>query len=376
MLVANKNAFTTLRLYGSSPTISNTLTSVLIKNAQEYTGTVLSFYTNADPPVIYNTEPLLYIRPKLDPASVYTQQFPAPDPLYLPATPFTEEIFTFRGSNETSMCELMHNLHNFFTRFDRVIHDHGTHWNDDLHIRSDAALFANIGIKHISCTLTESLALRLLAEDGFMTNFYFEFTELGNQVLGFDDTYLYAYVEQLTGDIVASPEPDAEPLFDDFHYFNVDQVVPIGLMFNAGRPITEGDLRHSLKIELSIPIERTVFVETTPLVTKFTHKYLLAEYIFKKLSFHTNTMTVEDVLIDTFSSHSKLSGGLTDLGSHDKRFFKLLPGEIQAMNTRFFVSYIQADKTLKDFPLPFEDRFYDLTILFIKKDEDDRPHDK
>ena len=87
-------------------------------------------------------------------------------------------------------------------------------------------------------------------------------------------------------------------------------------------------------------------------------------------------MTVEDVLIDTFSSHSKLSGGLTDLGSNDKRFFKLLPGAIQAMNTRFFVSYIQSDKKLKDYPLPFEDRFYDLTILFIKKDKDERPDDK
>ena len=372
MLVANKNEFTTLRLYGSQPHIQNTLSSVLIKDASQYTGTVLSFYTNVDPPIIYNTTPLLYIRPKYDVNDPKEEFYPNH-----PVDPYTEEIFTFRGSSETSTCELMHNLHRFITKFESVIHRVGTSWGQ-YDIDNDEDDPGNEDVTFVSCTLLDEMRLHFFWTDAFASLFYFEFTDLGRQVLGFPDKYLYAYMDSLTNDLIYSLSDDAEPLFDGVDDFNLDSEVVVPayhkLGFTATQQFTHADLRYSLKIEISIPIVGKVFVETTTNKSRFAHKYTVAEYKFKKLSLDSNTMTIQDVVLDTFSSHSQLSGGLSRLGENDNRYFQLHKGEIQAVDTRFIVSYIQPDDTIKDFPLPFDDKFYDLTLLFIKK-EDDRTHD-
>ncbi len=371
MLVANKNDFTTLRLYGSSPHIQNTLSSVLIKDASQYTGTVLSFYTNVDPPIIYNTKPLLYIRPKYDDGDPKEEFYPNH-----PNDPYTEELFTFRGTSETSTCELMHNLHRFITKFERVIHREGTIWGT-YDIDADVVDPGNEDVTFVSCTLLDEMRLHFIWTDAFASLFYFEFTELGRQVLGFPDKYLYAYMDSITNELIFSLADAVEPLFDGIDDFNLDSEVTTQklLGFTATQQFTHADLRYSLKIELTIPVVGNVFVETTRNKSRFAQKYTVAEYKFKNLSLDSNTMTIEDVILDTFSSHSKLSGGLSRLGENDNRYFQLHKGEIQAVNTRFLVSYIQPDHTIKDFPLPFDDKFYDLTLLFIKK-EDERPNDK
>jgi hypothetical protein len=388
-LVANEKggSFETLRIINNKANVQTTLEKRLLKDLQTYSAAVKTFYTNAVPSLLAEDVQLLKVYPKDDLDQI-------PDEWTLTANALDREEnhrLTIKRAETHNILGLVQQISKFFKEINKKIHLYGSDFgaNAAYHITPPVAFNPLVIHNEVAATVHVAFSIdtngraSFKCSQAFLDQFYIQFDPNFAKLIDIP-TYLWSGTttnnarvsEGSIYDLGAGPQVATlyrtTPVFDRFN-FTIHSTTPggRGLEFVSNRSIFLADQRQTLVVEMSMPFSRTVLSEDG----KHVEKYRLCEFpIDNYIKTKGTARSRNGQVLANVETTDTLQGGLTDFtrGFPETHIVHFLAGDLYTVNTRIYIVYKNFTGVKVEKAFELGDGFYDLEILFIKKEKNGR----
>ena len=383
-LIANKKggSFETLRIINNKANVQTTLEKRLLKDLQTYSAVVKTFYTNAVPSLLAEDIALIKVFPKDDLDDI-------PDEWALNIHQLDAEqnhVLTIKRSETHNILGLVQQISKFFKEINKQIFLYGSAFgaNAAYHIPPPVG-FNPLDIHnevaatvHVAFSIDTNGRASFKCSQAFLDQFYIELDPNFAKLIDIpkwlwsgtttqnDRVSEGSVFDHGVGPIVATLYRQT-PLFDRFN-FTIHSTTPggRGLEFVSNRSIFLADQRQTLVVEMSMPFSRTVLSEDG----KHVEKYRLCEFpIDNYIKTKGTARSRNGQILANVETTDTLQGGLTDFtrGFPETHIVHFLAGDLYTVNTRIYIVYKNFAGVKVEKPFELGDGFYDLEVLFIKK---------
>ena len=381
-LVANVKggSFETLRIINNKANVQTTLEKRLLKNLQTYSAAVKTFYTNAVPSLLAEDIALIKVFPKDDLDDI-------PDEWVLNDHQLEENhVLTIKRSETHNILGLVQQISKFFKGINENIFLYGSDLGANAAYHIDTPVGFNplvihnevAATVHVGFSIDTNGRVSFKCSQAFLDQFYIELDPNFAKLIGIPKwlwsgttTTNVRVSEDSIYDLGAGPLVATlyrpTPVFDRFN-FTIHSTTPggRGLEFVSNRSIFLADQRQTLVVEMSMPFSRTVLSEDG----KHVEKYRLCEFpIDNYIKTRGTARSRNGQVLANVETIDTLQGGLTDFtrGFPETHIVHFLAGDLYTVNTRIYIVYKNFAGVKVEKPFELGDGFYDLEVLFIKK---------
>jgi hypothetical protein len=379
---ANRTQTTTLRITDRLANTTKTLKNKLLKDLENYSCAVRTFYTNATPPVLVDAwTKMLSIFPKDDLAAVIDIADPWVNvPIANALNKQALYQLDIKKNEFTSILTLAEKVSNFFKEFNRQLFIHGSTFGvNNLHHIAPNVLppprnDVTPDVTHVSFWIDSSGRAIFRCSPAFLSQFYIQLDSVLASTLGITP-YIFAGMAAGPVALVTGFDRDAAGLYKVpfavalpgvYQFSYTIHAVTGGLAFHSKNSFFLLDRRHTLVIEISMPFSRTVYA----IDGEYKEKFRLAEFpLSDYVIIESKSQTQNGQVISKTSIVDSLQGGLTDYCKNNPltHVIHFLPGDLEVANIRIYMEYRDMLRRVVEVPFDVGSGFYDLELIFCKK---------